>query len=217
MDMVAGLKEQLVFHMTGKSAGEATAAVDVAALLPAALAPYRDLARLRYDYPLVLPDAGGAEPVSLSAAVAGLLGEIAPRGAEGERLRRHALRVEAAIRARVASGEEGTLSAMWTTESAKLGAADAAAGGVLAQAGQSLKVDGAVVECDVRLPSRYLREAWRAAQARKGATSGAWSTGWSVASPTSGARRSRIPPRAAGPRRSPLRWAARTPACSISR
>ncbi len=169
MDMVAGIKEQLVFHMTGKVAGEATAAaVDVAALLPAALAPYRDLARLRYDYPLVLPDVEDREPVSLSAVVGGLLGEIAPRGAEGERLRRHVLRIESAIRASVACGEQGTLCEMWVTESAKLGAADAMAAEVLAQAGQSIKVDGAVVECDARLPSRYLREVWRAAQARKG-------------------------------------------------
>ena len=167
MDMVAGVKEQLVFHMTGKSAGERMTPVDVAGLVPAALAPYRDLARLRYDFPLVLPDVEGHEPVSLSAAVGRLLSDIAPRRMEGERMRRDVLRIEAGIRARVARGEEGSLSQMWAEESAKHRSADATAADVLAQAGHSLHLDGAVLDCDARLPARYLREVWRAAQARK--------------------------------------------------
>ncbi|MFO1305540.1 MAG: hypothetical protein U1F54_17570 [Burkholderiales bacterium] len=167
MDMVAGVKEQLVFHMTGKSAGEKMTPVDAAGLVPAALAPYRDLARLRYDFPLVLPDLEGHEPVSLSTAIGKLLADVAPRGMEGERLRRDVLRIEAGIRARVTRGEEGVLSRLWAEESAKLAPSDATAAEVLAQAGHSLHLDGAVVDCDARLPARYLRAAWRAAQARK--------------------------------------------------
>lgn len=167
MDMVAGVKEQLVFHMTGKRAGDAPAQDGVEALLPAALAPYRDLARLRYDFPLVLPEAGG-EAISLSAAVAGLLARIAPRGIEGERLRRHVLRLEAEIRAMVARGEEGSLSELWTAAAARLGAGDATTAEVLAQAGDSLEVDGDLVDCDARLPARYVRHEWLASQARKG-------------------------------------------------
>lgn len=53
MDMAAKFQEHLVFHMTGKR-GDGLAGVDVRGLRPALLAPYRDLARLRYDYPLVL-------------------------------------------------------------------------------------------------------------------------------------------------------------------
>lgn len=166
MDMVAGLKEQLVFHMTGKSAGDTSAQDGVEALLPAALAPYRDLVRLRYDFPLVLPEAGG-DAVSLSAAVAGLLARIAPRGIEGERLRRHVLRLEAEIRAMVARGEAGSLSEIWTAAATRLGAGDATTAQVLAQAGDSLEVDGDLVDCDARLPARYVRHEWLANQARK--------------------------------------------------
>src|SRR6185436_5291510 len=70
MDMAAKFQEQLVFHMTGKR-GEGLAAVDVGKLRPALLAPYRDLTRLRYDFPLVLaePPTHDAPVRSLSALV----------------------------------------------------------------------------------------------------------------------------------------------------
>ena len=168
MDMAAKFQDQLVFHMTGKRAGDGLA--PVAGLRPAALAPFRDLARLRYDYPLVLPaaTADGEYVHSLSAIVGGLLADIAPRGIDGERLRRHVLRVEREVRAMLARGEGGTLFAMWTTAAGRLGAGDPAVAKVLKQAGDALKVDGDVVDCDARLPARFVRQAWLAAQAQKG-------------------------------------------------
>ena len=57
MDMAAKFQDQLMFHMTGKRSGDGLAPIDVGALRPALLAGYRDLARLRYDFPLVLPEA----------------------------------------------------------------------------------------------------------------------------------------------------------------
>jgi hypothetical protein len=54
MDMAAGFQEQFVFHLTGKRPEHDLAAVDGAGLRPALLAPYRDLNRLRHDFPLVL-------------------------------------------------------------------------------------------------------------------------------------------------------------------
>ena len=53
MDMAAKFQDQTVFHMTGKRAGEGLAPL-TAGFRPALLAPYRDLTRLRYDYPVVL-------------------------------------------------------------------------------------------------------------------------------------------------------------------
>ena len=170
MDMAAKFQDQLVFHMTGKRAGDSLAAIDVGTLRPAAFAGFRDLTRLRYDYPVVLP-ASTADPQfahSLSAVVGALLAEIAPRGLEGERLRKQVLRLERELRAMLAAGATGTLSELWGSAIARL-ALDGTVAKVLAQAGDSLKVDGDVVDCDPYLPARFLTRAWRQAQARKGA------------------------------------------------
>lgn len=170
MDMAANFQQQLVFHMTGKR-GEGLAAVDIAALRPALLAPYRDLTRLRYDFPLVLADAKGDDETvhSLSALVSRLLVDIAPRGAEGERLRKHVLRLEQELRAMLAAGEEGTLTELWAAAAARLShGTDPGAQKVLVQAAESLAADGDLVDCDARLPARLLRHEYAAAQRRKG-------------------------------------------------
>jgi ferredoxin len=172
MDMAAKFQDQLVFHMTGKRTGDSLAPIDIGALRPAALAPYRDLTRLRYDFPLVLP-APSADPDyvhSLSSIVGALLAELAPRGIEGERLRKHVLRLEREMRRMLAAGAAGTLSDLWANAVERLSVgADEATGKVLAQAGESLKVDGEVVDCDPQLPSRFITQAWRHAQVRKAA------------------------------------------------
>ena len=169
MDMAAKFQEQLVFHMTGKR-GDGLAAVDVGALRPALLAPYRDLTRLRYDFPLVLAEPRtGAEPVhSLSALVSQLLVDIAPRGVEGERLRKHVLRLEQELRAMLAGGMRGTLSELWRTAATRLGrATDPATAEVLVEAASSLAVDGELADCDAALPARLLQHEYAAAQRRK--------------------------------------------------
>ena len=55
MDMAAKFQDQTVFHMTGKRSGDGLAAL-TAGYRPALLAQYRDLTKLRYDYPVVLLD-----------------------------------------------------------------------------------------------------------------------------------------------------------------
>jgi ferredoxin len=171
MDTATQFQDQLVFHMTGKRAGDGLEPLDVGALRPAALAPYRDLSRLRYDFPLVLPavTTGDTYVHSLSAIVGALLAECAPRGPEGERLRKHVLRVERELRVMLAAGESGLLSDLWAGAVERVSAgADETVGKVLAQAGDALKVDGEIVDCDEQLPARFVRQAWRHAQARKG-------------------------------------------------
>ncbi len=170
MDMAAKFQEQLVFHMTGKR-GDGLAAVDIATLRPALLAPYRDLTRLRYDYPLVLaePTATDAGVHSLSALVSRLLVDVAPRGVEGERLRKHVLRLEQELRAMLAAGAQGTLSELWVAAASRLArGSDPNAQKVLVQAADSLAADGELADCDARLPARLLRHEYAAAQARKG-------------------------------------------------
>ncbi len=108
MDMAAKFQDQTVFHMTGKRSGDGLAALQ-AGFRPALLAAYRDLTRLRYDYPVVLleRDAGTDYVRSLSSVVGELIADIAPRGIEGERVRKHLLRLEREIRVLLAAGTVG--------------------------------------------------------------------------------------------------------------
>lgn len=170
MDMATPYPEQLMFHVTGKRAGAGFAAVDVGTLRPALLAAYRDLNRLRHDYPLLLLDAPGNDgfAIALSTVINRLLLELAPRGIEGERLRRHLLRLERELRVAVGEGSEGSLAELWAAAAARLGeGAEETTGAVLAQAAASLKVDGTLAACDERLPARLLTQAWRHAQMTK--------------------------------------------------
>ena len=85
MDTVARFDEQRLFFSTGRHQGDGLDAVGALALRPALLARYRDLTRLRYDFPVVLvatgPDAGSVR--SLTSVVDQVLREVAPRGIEG--------------------------------------------------------------------------------------------------------------------------------------
>ena len=173
MDRATSYPEQWLFHLSGQRGGEGFAAVDASTLRPALLAAYRDLDRLRHDFPVVLPDASvsSADAVfahSLSTLVNGVLQQMAPRGMQGERLRRHLLRLERELRAASSRGVQGRLSALWAEAAARIGAAgEEAAGPVLAQAAAALKTDGTLVGCDERMPARLLTQAWRNAQACK--------------------------------------------------
>jgi hypothetical protein len=162
------LQQQTVFHLTGKRPPAGLDAVD--GLRPALLARYRDLAKLRYDFPLLLVDGAQGELVrSLSAVVDALVREIAPRGLDGEALRRQVLRVEREIRRMVVAGAQGTLAQLWEQAVARLGreAVGPELAALLAHAGAALKVDGVLADCDRRLPVRLLTHAWRVAQDRK--------------------------------------------------
>ena len=170
MDMAAKFQDQTVFHMTGRPPLGSRDSIDVATLRPALLAGYRDLTRLRYDFPLVLVEGAtdGGFAQSLSAVVDGVLKDVAPRGIEGERLRKHVLRLEREIRTLVSRGATGRLSELWTIAAARLGTpADDAVEKVLGHAGAALKIDGELVDCDRAMPARLLAHAWHAAQARK--------------------------------------------------
>ncbi len=169
MDMAATSQDQTLFHVTGKRA-DALAAIDVGTLRPALLAGYRDLTRLRYDFPVVLPETG-SDPeyvVSLSTSVSRLLAELAPRGLEGERLRKHVLRLERELRAMLAEGATGTLSELWVQAAERIGTGtDETTARVLAQAGDDLPIDGELVDCDAQLPALLVSHAWRHVHAEK--------------------------------------------------
>ena len=58
MENVAPLDQQRLFFATGRRHGAGVEPIDGLKLAPAVLARYRDLAKLRYDFPLVLVDEG---------------------------------------------------------------------------------------------------------------------------------------------------------------
>jgi hypothetical protein len=164
------LQEHVAFHLTGKRVGATLQAPEGLGLRPALLAPYKDLTALRYDFPLVL--ARTDQPAdcihSLSGVIDHLLQEIAPRGIDGERTRKHVLQLEREIRALVAEGAGGDLSDVWETAAKLLatrGGKDVAQS--FAQAQSGLKVDGVLVDCSPEMPARLLTHAWQIVQAAK--------------------------------------------------
>ncbi|MBI5110641.1 MAG: hypothetical protein HZA68_01580 [Rhodovulum sp.] len=138
-------------------------------LRPALLAPYRDLVTLRHDYPLVLVQADDAAAAvrPLTAIVDDILRTIAPRGAAGERTRRHVLALEQEIRRRVAAGAGGHLVALWDAAAAALITADPDRAEALAAARAALAIDGDVIGCDGEAPARVVTHLWEQAEAHR--------------------------------------------------
>jgi hypothetical protein len=170
MDTATRFSEQQLFFATGRRHGQGVDAIDGLALRPALLARYNDLTRLRYDFPLVLVDSGPAagEVRSLVSIVNELLGEVAPRGLPGERLRKHVLRLEREIRVLAGNGVLGTFAELWSQAAARLAApGDPSAESVLVHLGGKLKLDGEIVDCDHAMPVRVMAHLWQVAQERK--------------------------------------------------
>ncbi len=171
MLMEAELQSQVAFHLTGGRPAAGLEAVEPLALRPALLARYRDLAALRYDFPLVLVDRGAdADRVlALSGQVDRLLQDIA-RGDDAERVTRHVLRLERQLRVLLAEGAEGLLSSLWDKAAERLGVCDdALLRDSLGRARSALKIDGALVDCDAALPVRLLAHTWQVVQDAKAA------------------------------------------------
>ncbi len=170
MDMAARHHEQRLFFSTGRRQGDGVDPIDALALRPALFARYRDLARLRYDFPLVLVDRGPGTGTlrSLSSVVDEVLQEIAPKGLEGERLRKHVLRLEREVRLLLAGGARGSLSELWQEAAPRLAAPDdPSAEAVLTHLAEKLQLDGELVDCDRSMPARVVEHLWDAAQQQK--------------------------------------------------
>jgi hypothetical protein len=166
--MQAGLQANIAFHLTGKIPAGELDPVDGLDLRPALFAEYRDLTRLRYDFPLVLVDGDTDAPVqSLCGLFEGALREIAV-GEDGDRLRKHALRFEQEIRALAAESDSAKLSDLWAGAARRVSAHnDVEFQDSLKRLRVAIKADGAVVDCDAALPFRLFRHAWTSLQNRK--------------------------------------------------
>jgi len=172
--MSVNMQEMINFHLTGKRAAGAAATDLPARTRPALLASYRDLTRLRYDFPLILVDDAGSQVFTdaLSGVINRMLRDIAPPGNAGERLRQHVLRLEIRIRELVAAGSDGTVSELWKlAQRSLLAECDQqeveALRNSLDTARFALGVDGHLIECDEHLPARLLQHAWAKREARR--------------------------------------------------
>jgi hypothetical protein len=162
--------DQLVFHLTGRCQGPGLIPLAGTGLRPALLAAYRDLPAVRHDFPMLLAPAGGPELAhTLSSLVESLLQDLAARGVEAERLRRHALQLETLIRRDMDGGARGTLSALWDAATLRLGGGGGgvALEKVLTPAEGALRAFGELLGCVPEMPARLITHAWQAAYGAK--------------------------------------------------
>lgn len=169
INMQAGLQAHIAFHLSGMRPRGELDEVDELGLRPALFAGYRDLSKLRYDFPLVLLRAGAGEASvqSLSGLFDGALKEIAA-GADGERLRKHALRLEHEIRALAAECAGASLSDLWNKATEHFSAKnDELFQNSLSRLRAVLKLDGEVVDCDQAMPFRLCHHLWKTVHDQK--------------------------------------------------
>ena len=170
--MDATLQGQIAFHLTGQRTGTGLEPLDGAGLVPALFARYRDLASLRYDFPVVLvdgPTGTFAEP--LSAVIDDVLAHVGG-GADRSRISQHVLRLETSVRRAVADGHRSVLSDLWDRAALELVAADPDVAGSLSAARAHLAIDGVVVDCDERLPAELFTHACESSRRIRDARAG---------------------------------------------
>ena len=165
--MSVEMQEMIHFHLTGKRGDTHSGEPSIQQAFPALLVPYRDLSKLRYDYPLVLLEDADTKVFvdTLTGIINRLLRDIAPEGNAGARLRQHVLRLEMRMRELVTGGLETSLFELWEKAEKSLLAeckkpeADVLKNS-LTTARFALRTNGQVIDCDDSLPSRLLQHAW---------------------------------------------------------
>jgi hypothetical protein len=170
IDETVESRQEIAFHLTGTRPTGDLEPIEAGPFRSALLTGYRDLTFLRYDFPVVLVESPADDVFvcSLTSVVDAVLQVIAPRGVEGERVRRYVLRLEREIRGLVADGAHGILTDLWDQAASAVGG-DEDAARIAASARASLKVDGELADCDHELPGRLVEHAWRSVQREKAA------------------------------------------------
>lgn len=164
--METATHSHLAFFLTGSRSREHLDSVEGLDLRPALFAGYRELAELRYDFPLVLVANRPGGP--LVQSLSGLMDEAfaaTAAGSHGDRIRQHGLRIERDLRTLVASGATGPLSSLWDGATSWLDRdAEPSFADSLRRLRAAIGVDGEVADCDAALPARLLRHAFNAVQ-----------------------------------------------------
>jgi ferredoxin len=142
-------------------------------LTPVLLYPYRDLSKIRYDYPLCLLDKPGEQwVVPLKTIFDKLINEAAPPGDEGAHFTRALLNLESKMKALAEKGGAARLSELWDNavksvikESRSKNQKQDITGEHLSAAREALTSDGIVVPCEPDTLLRLLEAAenifWR--------------------------------------------------------
>ncbi|MEI7430112.1 MAG: ferredoxin [Betaproteobacteria bacterium] len=166
--MEADLQAYVAFYLTGKKQPTQFDEIVGLKLRPALFSGYRDLTRLRYDFPLVLIDdaTAGRYVESLSALIDSVLSKVA-NGANGERIRKHVLRLEQETRTQASRGSNLLLSELWEQAAAKLIKKDPLIADSLSLARANLKIDGEVIDCAPDLSFRLLGHIWGNTQMKR--------------------------------------------------
>lgn len=167
--MDAELQTQIAFRLSGRKPAADAEGAQATEARPALLARYRDLAALRYDFPLVLlRDAGEKGYVQCLSGIVDHVVHGLVKDDHGDRLTQHLLRLEREIRVLMAAGASGALSALWDDAASRLTArGDELLKDSLKRARRTLKVEGELVTCDQSMPGRLLERAWGVVQDRK--------------------------------------------------
>lgn len=166
--MEADQQAQLAFHLTGRRADKGLEAIDGLGLCPALLARYRDLNGLRYDYPLVLLDS--AHPSECVQSLTYIMDSAVQKAAQpgtGDRVAKHAGRIERAIR--TLAGDGADLHAAFEKAAAKCAKKDDDLfRGSVARLRDALPAGGKLVQCGVDTPAIVFRHVWRVVHTGKG-------------------------------------------------
>ena len=169
VDPAQTLRELRHFQTYGASRSRRASAK----LWPALLYRFRDLSRVRHDYPILIPDADGAAAAEpLAGVIDALLADLAADGDEQERLKRDVYRLEATIRSLAEEKAPARLAELWDLAVAELMSAEDLSGKQkqrlqtsLTTTRQALSVDGELLSCSPDLPRQLLiatfRRHWR--------------------------------------------------------
>ena len=160
--------EHVTFLLTGERTGDQLDAVE--GLRPALFAGYHDLTALRYDFPVVLVRTTNPDDRPIVQSLSGIIDAalaVVAEGTAGDCIRKHAIRIEQAIRALMSRGAPGTFSQLWEQALLELRDVDPMCIESARAVRAAITVDGEVADCDAALPSRMVRHIWTAVQRQK--------------------------------------------------
>jgi ferredoxin len=173
------LKALVQFHLFGRRPPGGDAA-EGDYPVPALLHPYRDLTRVRHDYPVCLAtgdDGPAARPIA--GIVDDLLSGLAGDDDDGRRLELNVRRLEAALRRSADEGPGEYLGRLWDGAAEELLSSSRLSSekketlkSDLDAARRALDVEGEVVTCDPKVPERLLHAVVNRSWKRR---CGAWS------------------------------------------
>ena len=162
------LKELVGFRLNGNWSSGDIGDVSNKTMVPALLAGFADISKLRHDFPLILIGSGsdGEFAATLSNTIDEILTQIAPQDITGEHLRKNGLGLESEIRNLVFQGTQGKLSHLWEQAQKKLLARCNKASKTQLKENldclrSALNFDGEIFGCDVETPRELITHAWK--------------------------------------------------------